>query len=230
MTSASSAVPGGSVGKRHARWSPLVGDARETLATMPPTARRILDATIHLLSTEGFAAISLNRIADLSGESKPSIHYYFGSKAGLVATVADALIHDYDAETLIKLDSLPVGARRIRALVRAQEQLARDTHTNQPLLEILPGAARDEALRRRLGEVYDAWRGLHVQAIAGAQDFPVEADVEALGTLSLAISDGLSIQYLVAGDDARLREAARLWERALGWLLEEVSGPPASGE
>ena len=207
--------------KRRARWSPLAGDPRKTLASIPPTAKRILDAAMHVITTEGFDAMSLNRVAELSGEAKPTIHYYFGSKAGLVGAVADALIHDFDAETLASLDKLPLGVRRVQALVRAQQQLARDARANVALLEILPRAARTADLRDRLEDVYSAWRVMHVQALTGRDEDPLPAHLDALGALSLAISDGLSIQYLLGHDDARLRGAARLWEAMVIWLFEQ---------
>ncbi len=61
---------------------------------LPPTAQRILAATRRLLAEGGFEALKLSAIAREAGESKASIGYHFGNKAGLVTALVDSIAAD----------------------------------------------------------------------------------------------------------------------------------------
>ena len=63
----------------------------DPMEALPPTAQRILAAAQHLLAAGGFEALKLSAIAREAGESKASIGYHFGNKAGLIIAIADAL-------------------------------------------------------------------------------------------------------------------------------------------
>jgi len=64
----------------------LLKDPMEALA---PTAQRLLAAAQRLLTSGGFEALKLSAIARAAGESKASIGYHFGNKAGLVTALVD---------------------------------------------------------------------------------------------------------------------------------------------
>jgi AcrR family transcriptional regulator len=61
--------------------------------TRTQQARRqdILEATIHLVATQGYAATATSAIAEAANTSKGTVLYHFGSKQALDAAVVDAL-------------------------------------------------------------------------------------------------------------------------------------------
>lgn len=53
------------------------------------TAVRILEAARSCLLTDGYAALSTRRVADLAGVPLSQIHYHFGGKQGLILGLLD---------------------------------------------------------------------------------------------------------------------------------------------
>ena len=45
---------------------------------------RILDAAIEVLKSDGYAGLTIAKVAAKAGESKPLVVYHYGSKQGLV--------------------------------------------------------------------------------------------------------------------------------------------------
>ena len=66
----------------------------DPLAGLSPTAVRVLRAAQRILAERGFSGLTLNAVAVESGENKAMTKYYFGNKAGLIAALLDAAVHD----------------------------------------------------------------------------------------------------------------------------------------
>ena len=62
---------------------------RDPSLRLAPTGRRILEAARRLLARNGYAGLTIDAIAKEAGESKSSVHYHFGGKAGLMTALAD---------------------------------------------------------------------------------------------------------------------------------------------
>ncbi|HRV60483.1 MAG TPA: TetR family transcriptional regulator, partial [Solirubrobacterales bacterium] len=58
---------------------------------------------MEVLLEEGYAGLTYAKVAVRAGENKSLISYYFGSKQGLVAAVADRIGELITAEVLTKL-------------------------------------------------------------------------------------------------------------------------------
>lgn len=59
------------------------------------TRNAVLCAAERLFAEQGFAAVSMRAISQLSGVSHPLIHHHFGSKSDLYAAVKRRLVEDY---------------------------------------------------------------------------------------------------------------------------------------
>ena len=133
----------------------LLEDPMEALA---PTAQRILAAAQRLMAAGGFEALKLSAIAREAGESKASIGYHFGNKAGLVTALVDSLAHDANRGLMEETAAAPAGATRVRALIDGETRIAADAESFQAFFEILPHALRDPDLRERVAALYDGYR------------------------------------------------------------------------
>jgi hypothetical protein len=60
-------------------------DLEDPLTTLAASARRLVEAAKHIILTERLGALTLGRVARVSGENKAMTAYNFGNKAGLVA-------------------------------------------------------------------------------------------------------------------------------------------------
>ncbi len=94
------------------------------------TRERILDAALRAYGTDGFAATSLDALADELGIRKQTILYYFSSKQALFEAVIDTAALDlakvFEEEAsrgLTGLDQVEALARRVFRLAVAQPEL-----------------------------------------------------------------------------------------------------------
>jgi AcrR family transcriptional regulator len=179
----------------------LLEDPMEALA---PTAQRILAAAQRLLAAGGFEALKLSAIAREAGESKASIGYHFGNKAGLVTALVDSLAHEAN-----------------RGLIDGETRIAADAESFQSFFDILPQALRDPDLRERVAALYDGYRETVLRCLA-ADDAATRDQLRPFAMLMIAIVDGLAIQHGLDPDGADVGAATDLWERLVRPYLDDA--------
>ncbi len=187
----------------------LLDDPMEALA---PTARRLLAAAQRLLASGGFEALKLSAIAREAGESKASIGYHFGNKAGLVTALVDSFAHDANRGLMEETGEMPRGEERIHALIDGERRIAADAESFQSFFEVLPHALRDEDLRERVAALYDGYRDTVLRCL-GATDPAAAERLRPFAMLMIAIVDGLAIQHGLDSEGADVAAATDLWER-----------------
>jgi AcrR family transcriptional regulator len=179
----------------------LLEDPMEALA---PTAQRLLAAAQRLLK--------LSAIAAEAGESKASIGYHFGNKAGLVTALVDSFAHDANRGLIEDTCELPKGEERIHALIDGEARIAADAESYQSFFEVLPYALRDEDLRERVAALYDGYRDTVLRCLDAA-DPAAKEQLRPFAMLMIAIVDGLAIQHSLDPTGADVAAATDLWER-----------------
>ncbi len=196
----------------------LLKDPMEALA---PTAQRLLAAAQRLLTSGGFEALKLSAIARAAGESKASIGYHFGNKAGLVTALVDSFAHDANRGLIEDTGELPRGEERIHALIDGETRIAADAESYQSFFEVLPHALRDEDLRERVAALYDGYRETVLRCLDAA-DPAAKEQLRPFAMLMIAIVDGLAIQHVLDPDGADVAAATDLWERLVRPYLTEA--------
>ncbi len=196
----------------------LLEDPMEALA---PTAQRLLAAAQRLLTSGGFEALKLSAIARAAGESKASIGYHFGNKAGLVTALVDSFAHDANRGLIEDTGELPRGEERIHALIDGETRIAADAESYQSFFEVLPHALRDEDLRERVAALYDGYRETVLRCLDAA-DPAAKEQLRPFAMLMIAIVDGLAIQHVLDPDVADVAAATDLWERLVRPYLTEA--------
>ena len=214
-------------GQKPSKWVPF----ENPLSTLPETAQKILAAASRLLAERGYAAITLENVAAEAGVNKASIRYNFGNKAGLVAAVVDALIHDEclrlaaDLRTVSEQDRLHAAMVGIEGMIVGADSF-------RGFFDILPHAFRDDDLRERMFELYRWWYRQNLEWLGLAAD---DADGEqheiltGLAELIAAIPDGLSVQAGLDPEHFDLRRPLRGPRAAAAQLDGSVVGGSPSG-
>jgi AcrR family transcriptional regulator len=192
-------------------WLPSASDPLDEL---PPTARRLLAAARYLLAEGGFGALSLQAIARQAGESKGSVSYYFRNKRGLVLALVDSLVHDANRALLTETAGLPVGGRRVHALVKGEQRISMDVQAFTGFFEVLPHALRDPALRPRVAGLYESYRQTVMTCLGAGTGEVTASRLLPLAALMIAVVDGLSIQ-MGLDPDFDVRVPFRTWETML---------------
>jgi AcrR family transcriptional regulator len=202
----------------------------DPLSTLPDTAQRILRAAIRLLSAEGYRAVTLNRVADAAGVNKSTVLYSFGSKAGLIAAVVDAQIHDECLRLATDLDRVE-PQDRLHAAIEGVRRLIEGSQHLRGYFDILPHAFRDPDLRRRIFALYQWWYEQNLRWLGLGGDAAGRPDVlTGLGELIAAIPDGLSIQAELGPEQFDVRRPLAALELLLRNSLDELRALAAEGQ
>lgn len=191
------------------------------MEALAPTAQRLLAAAQRLVTSGGFEALKLSAIARAAGESKASIGYHFGNKAGLVTALVDSFAHDANRGLIEDTGELPKGEERIHALIDGETRIAADAEAYRSFFEVLPHALRDEDLRERVAALYDGYRETVLRCLDAA-DPAAKEQLRPFAMLMIAIVDGLAIQHVLDPDVADVAAATDLWERLVRPYLTEA--------
>jgi len=172
-------------------------------ASLSPTALRILAAAKDILSTAGYEGLTLDAIARQAEVNKAATHYHFGSKAGLIEAIVDEIVLDECAFMAHEISAEASLEERVDSLIDGVRRMAIDPASFGGFFDILPHALRDEALRRRLMQLYDVWFAWNLEWMGLGRD---EAEVccdelRGMGRLIAAVVDGIAVQASIAGSD-----------------------------
>jgi AcrR family transcriptional regulator len=172
------------------------------LSTLSPTARCILETARQLLSERGFGALTIENIALEAGETKASVTHHFGSKAGLVETLFDSLVHDTYVALVGEIERLPPGEERIGIYIAGLRDMVEDVEAFRAFFAITPHALSDPFLRPRTAALYQWYRECHLQAcgIELPDDEDARRRLLATAGLMLAAIDGLALQIALDPD------------------------------
>jgi AcrR family transcriptional regulator len=189
---------------------------------LAPTARRILDAAQRVLVRDGFRALTFEAIAGEAGENPALIRYHFGSKAGLISALVDAVLYFEAVELIQTLSAAPAGRKRREALFRLHRKMARDRESYTAYYELIPHVLRDRELRPKLRALMEWYRRLDAWALSGRADEQEMAALEPLSSLTVAVLDGLALQ-VEADPGFDIEPVFRLWEDLVFGYLREAT-------
>jgi AcrR family transcriptional regulator len=187
--------------------------------TQPDRRQELLDAAVSYVAEQGFADVSLRRLAEAVGTSHRMLIHYFGSKEGLWAEIVGE-VERRQLELFKQFRA--TGDAGIGETMRAWWQHISDRMLwpNERLFfEVYAQALQGRAPATGLvGRLVEPWVDV---AAAGAQAAGIEADrARASARLGLAVTRGLLLDLLATGDtsgvDAAMEEWIRLFESGLG--------------
>jgi len=185
----------------------------------------ILEAAMRCLGRDGYAATSLQRVADEAGVSKRNVIYYYGSREQLF----EAVVHHVGGRLLERV------AEAVSGLVEPADIISRGFHqfwdglTNDRTLLVAWLGLRTEAITNPSLRDTAAWMGDRFRELlstviddALARGRKLLLDRDALEVLIFASIQGLVLEYLERGDSPELVSAIGSLQR----LLEAASLPP----
>jgi AcrR family transcriptional regulator len=205
------------------------------LSTLSPTARCILETARRLLIGRGFGALTIENIALEAGETKSSVTRHFGSKAGLIETLFDSLVHDTYVALVTEIERLPPGEERIGVYIAGLRDMVEDVEAFGAFFAITPHALSDPVLRPRMAALYQWYRECHLHAcgIEVPQDEHARRRLLATAGLMLAAIDGLALQIALDPDGVDDEYALEVLTPAVQRALERdglQGGPETAGQ
>jgi AcrR family transcriptional regulator len=195
------------------------------------TASRLLGAALELVSQSGYAATSLAAIGAAAGYSRGVVSHCFGSKAGLLAALIEAMLGHWDQRRLTpsvgKLrgaDALCAAIDAVKAQADEQPVVLRAFYTLQfealgPTPELRP---RFAALHARTRRTVQRW----IEAGIASGDVDPEVDAVASAALFIGAFRGIMFQWLLDPERVDLDRIFAEQKRSIRRALAPVARAP----
>ena len=193
------------------------------LGMAPVRREQIVRATIRCLARDGYAGLTMKRVAAEAAVSQGILHYYFRDKAAMLAAAARRVTGDLDRRVVTESRGARTARERLRAVIRACLRTAVDNRDFWTVFIEFWGEAFHE---RRLAAVNRQAYARARRLIAGGLSRGVAAgefrriNVEEAAVVVLAVLDGFSLQLTFDRGLMTLPRAARAAEVVLFRYLE----------
>jgi AcrR family transcriptional regulator len=171
---------------------------------MPATsdrARDLLDATCRVVAKSGAHGLRMNHVAREAGVSNALLHYYFETRAELLARAfahAEDRVYEHAG---IELDGLRTAAERLRRFLHLYVEDDVVFQENWVLWnEMWSSSLFDPDMRPAIEEAYRRWIAFIVDLVEqGRTDgsIPAGVDPEEAGARLAAVVDGIGSQLLL---------------------------------
>ena len=197
--------------------------------------QQLLDAAMAVFARRGYAAATVDAVAERAGVAKGTVYQYFKSKEELLFAVFDRWVAQYFAALSARVPATGVSAEeQLRRLAQAAVELAGDVEDLYPLTFEFWAASASLGLRERFlaqfRSVYDLFRdyvaGILRRGIE-AGEFSPDVDAEAVAAMFVGALDGFFLQVWF---DPQL-DAAKTCAGFVEVLIRGLKPrPPARGE
>ena len=188
----------------------------------PERRAAIVAATTRCLARDGYAGLTMKRVAAEVGLSQGILHYYFADKRAILAAAALAVTDDLDRRVAEAARGARGARARLRALVRAcLEVAAKDREAWTVFIEFWGETLHDPELAALNARTYARTRRLIGRLVAAgiAEGVFRRAPVEEASAIILAVLDGMSLQLTFDAKVMSMARAARITEAALAACL-----------
>lgn len=180
---------------------------------------RILAAAVETLKREGYAGLTIAKVAARAGESKALIAYHYDSKNGLIAAAGRAVAEAITERVLGAIE----GARTVEQLVRriavCTEQIAdEDPRILRVYFDLAAVSVVEPEVRRTIAAINARWREVVTERLVAAEDGPAPRRAPAVTLLVLAGIQGLSLERIESGPGPELERARELFVRSVSGI------------
>lgn len=164
----------------------------------------ILAAAEEVFGDRGYAATTMEAVAEKADISKGSIYNYFRNKQELFKSLFTRAFQSAEGDWLAVLEAdIPVSQRMERMLDLWFTRLGYFRHVHRLILEFWATAARQEDSSELVGtfrQMYAYWRDKLTAILQSGKDageFPAQLNTQVAASLIMAILDGIEVQTAV---------------------------------
>jgi TetR/AcrR family transcriptional repressor of bet genes len=176
---------------------------------------RILDAAIEVLKSDGYAGLTLAKVAARAGESKPLVAYHYGSKQGLVQAAGRSIAEMITQEVLDAVDGATTVEEVIRGVDAGVERvLDDDVRVARLYFDLAAVSVVDPEIRRTIAEVNERWREVLIRLVTDANDGLTPARARVLTVMVIAGMQGMTLERIEQGATRERNRARELFIRS----------------
>jgi AcrR family transcriptional regulator len=176
---------------------------------------RILDAAIEVLKSDGYAGLTIAKVAARAGESKPLVAYHYGSKQGLVQAAGRSIAEMITNEVLDAID----GATTVEEVVRGvdagvERVLDEDERVARLYFDLAAVSVVEPEVSRTIAEVNGQWREVLVRQLTEVSDGLTPAKARVLTVMVIAGMQGMTLERIERGPTPERKRARELFIRS----------------
>ncbi|HSD23625.1 MAG TPA: TetR/AcrR family transcriptional regulator [Solirubrobacterales bacterium] len=176
---------------------------------------RILEAAIEVLKSDGYAGLTIAKVAAQAGESKPLVAYHYGSKQGLVQAAGRSIAEMITNEVLDAID----GASTVEAVVRGvdagvERVLDADERVARLYFDLAAVSVVEPEIRRTIAEVNEQWREVLVRQLTEASDGLSPRRARVLTVMVISGMQGMTLERIERGPTPERKRARELFIRS----------------
>ncbi len=165
-----------------------------TYARTAATIEQILNATMRILMTEGYAALTLRRVAAECGLRIGNLTYHFPTKSELVTALLEAVLEGYRERNRQIHRGLDLDDRtRLKAAIFNTLRDVQSFQTTYLFPELWSLANHDPVVGAKVQEFYRQARRPTIQLVRRLNPALDEADAETLSVFISAFVEGATI-------------------------------------
>jgi AcrR family transcriptional regulator len=169
--------------------------------------QRLFKAAVTLIAERGLERLTLAEVGEAAGYSRGLPAHYFGSKAGLIVTLAERLVEDF-GRALERVERHQLGLARLLGTVRFYlDSAMRDPIGARALYELLGEAVSSPLIRDQIARLNArSARAFEINLVAAIQAGDVRADIDpaAQAMLILGALRGAVSLWLLSPDGVDL--------------------------
>lgn len=185
------------------------------------TAPLILAAARRVLAREGIGALTIGSIAAEAGVYRAAIHYHFGSKDALIATLIEGSWEEASRQSAIAARGCPPGEERVRSILHEWiGGASSDLHLM--FYDVLGRVLRDPEMYEQLQCNYEDWTELFGELLAPSGDEEGRALMRPYALMIRMFIDGAIVERLINPQSEDWKVAAEAAERLLSAALADA--------
>jgi AcrR family transcriptional regulator len=176
---------------------------------------RILEAAIEVLKSDGYAGLTIAKVAARAGESKPLVIYHYGSKQGLVEACGASVAELITTSALEAVEGARTVEEVIRGVVAGVDRvLATDERLARLYFDLASVSVVDPEVRRTITEVNEGWQRVLTDLLKNAEDGPPPAKARPLALMINSCHQGFVLERIERGATAEWKRARELFVRS----------------
>jgi len=187
--------------------------------------KRILDATLNCLASEGYAGTTVSRIIEVAGVSRGALMHHFDNKEALIAATAKMMVRRVYMQMGQAMGALRKSDDRLHDILYNVWKNVFNHSLYRALLELLLASQRDDELATTLQQV---WTAGYITLGNAAEHYlePIQegTDVRQIMVLAQWLLRGMALDHHLVEDPGLFDHFLRLWSNMLALHLRAKPG------
>lgn len=165
-----------------------------------------------MLKRDGYAGLTMAKVASASGQNKALIAYYFGSKEGLVAAVARAVAEEIVSHMVAAVSAPRRAEEMVRRLTEgAWSLMDRDEGLQRIYFDLTSQSVVEPRVSAIMIEMKEGFRAVMREFLRSLEDGPDDDDLGAAAVYLIAGVEGLMLERLDRGESPELSRAREIF-------------------